>query len=396
MTKETLVLKKSTIIVLVIVFYFSSCYNTSVCSQALYCMQNPYDGTKDGSPAFTLLSPHNGSRWTSRPAFIYSFSGVLDHYEVWLNSTKLDSITNNTELPVYYRGYYNLTVNAIVDSISITQIVFFEYVAPISVNISYTTIYTNTRYHINSYRSPTPVYNANETIIFYAHTNERNDTLHLKIYYGNLFNDTSLVLLAEGSNYTWINSSCIKLIMKPPKVKFTWHMILFVTYSMFDNSAKNITFVFNRVVRFYSIIYASEYAHFLNTTVNGYVKCTFVIITGLLPIVNISIYLDNQLIKQFYYPNGSFFPQEYVSFMLDTTQYSNGNHHLDLYATELFNITKVYHYILSIYNAPINTHIPNTNDSPFKFSTVVLSLLVIALCSLSRSFNKMKTKVSKV
>ena len=331
---------------------------------------------------FQLISPQNGTKWENTPFFAYKVEGNIEQLIIWLNGTEYSSVENNTLLPIKYRGNYNLTVQIVVDSELTMLYVHFSYVAPISIKVKYNATFVNEHFHPTNYSLPMPVYLFNETVEFYAFSNEANDTLKISVLYGNYFEEKyPLRELIMGVNYTWINNTVMKLTIQPTEVNFTAHELLFVAQSSFDYTQENITFVFNRVWQCSIQIYPSEYQDFLDTPLQGYVSCRFMIYIWMIPAVNVSVFLDHQLVKQMYYPEGCFFPDSYFTVDIDTTQYANGDHLLEIYGRDLFNFTVYYSYHLTFAN-PTHTDI-DTTETPYPFALFPLVLLTLSFVALS-------------
>ncbi|MHA1684979.1 MAG: hypothetical protein ACTSYD_01090 [Candidatus Heimdallarchaeaceae archaeon] len=365
-------------LILVFCLIFVSFISIETTSIAL---NNQFIGNKDLSKAmfsqktsnFQILSPQNGTSWSSPPMFTYSVSGELEKLTLWLNGTQYSNMVNNTQLPVCYRGEYNLTVSALVDTRQFITYILFKYNPSINITIDYSAKFVNKHFKPVNYTDPMPVYSYNETVCFYAFSNEANQTLNLEIFYGDYFGENyPLEKLEKQANYTWINSTCLKIYIQPLSVNFTYHKLLFVTHSGFDSSNMNLTFVFNRVYTCSIKIYPSEYQDFLDTPLHGYISCRFMIYIEMIPATNISVYLDHHLIKEMYYPEGSYFPESYFSIEIDTTNYENGIHTLEIYGKDLFNFTVFYQYTLTFANP---THISDNLDTqsttfPYLFSII--------------------------
>lgn len=343
-----------------------------------------------GDELFEVLSPHNYTIWKEKPLFAYKAYGNVEELHVWLNQTEYPDISNNSLLPVTFRGCYNLTIEVIVSSVTIQTYIYFTYIPNIEVSIKYSALYVNNNTHPvagkdDRYDKPQPVYLYNETVTLYAHFNEENTTLKISILYGDYGGrDYPWRELIEGANYTWINSTDVKIIMQPVNQSIVFNRLIFLGTSMLDDSTCNITFVFNRVYGSSIYIYISQYEDLSN--LKGYVFLPFIILVGMIPAINISVYLDGQLIKEMYTPQGSFHPEGYFMVDIDTTAYNNGQHLLEIYGLDLFNFTFYTKYWLTFANPMSNAEPTNTNEviSPLSLATFLIVLLTLSVYSIKR------------
>ncbi|NPD88488.1 MAG: hypothetical protein HGN29_07180, partial [Asgard group archaeon] len=82
---------------------------------------------------FYFIIPENNSIYEEEPKLKYYISPASASVQFYINGTEYDNLINETELPIEYRGTYNLTGLAEYNDNKIVSTIFFSYFPLISI-----------------------------------------------------------------------------------------------------------------------------------------------------------------------------------------------------------------------------------------------------------------------
>ncbi len=170
---------------------------------------------------FQILSPENNKtyhiRYKKTPyenpqplKMVYYLSISEANVTFWLNGTILTNTGNYSDLPIIYRGYYNLTGVASFNGETIISTVTFLGLPPMEILFEYKELPFQ---DFPLYQ----VFSPNETVSVFITPREKNITLEISCYapiFG-VEEDLYPYFPITSSNYTWWNDTTILLQVEP-------------------------------------------------------------------------------------------------------------------------------------------------------------------------------------
>ena len=325
--------------------------------------------------SFYFINPENNTIYEEEPKLKYYISPVSASIQFYINGTEYNNLINETELPVEYRGTYNLTGLAEYNENKIVSTIFFSFFPLISMEIVHNASYeTNFVIPYGYNESFIPCYSLNEQITLFASFNERNSTLEIEIKY--FYSNEKYSLTNE--NFSWIDDLTVKIMIEPVSINSTMHRLLFKFTSTLPQTNFNKTFWFYRAV-LPLYIEPHFYENFISQPLSGIATGHFNVIYGISYLINISVYLDGTLILYEYDPEGIVDYLGYITVTIDTTKYEDGNHSLTIIVKDYFNITASETYILTFRNTLQPTN--NTTENPINLLYFILCLISLAVVS---------------
>ncbi len=363
-----LFLKRHFIISLIFfLFWMNSITDKTLASiqldQCDYTNQNTFD--------FRILSPTNSVIYEEKPIVQFYISPVNLSVIFLLNGTQLDNLKNNSKLPVYLRGKYNLTAVAYYnDNETIIQI-FFSFIPKLSVTVANNSSYINKYLFIQGYNDSIPCYTFNETIQLYVYLNERNSTLDVK------FNYTSSkdIYYLNENNFFWINESSFLLNIEPVAQNHTIHKLLFLITSSITHCLYKKTYYFYRDV-FPPIIRPDQYENFISQPHSGIAIGHFYVEGNIIDLINVSVYLNDVLIQSYTEKNMDNF-DGVLTIIIDTTKYKDGIYALTIFAEDFFHLSTKETYLLTFDNSVHTPPETNTGKVSIDFFIYTLGFVLI-------------------
>ena len=359
-------------IIFLIIFLIGFSINISYTRGLIFENYTKNSQTLNESSIFYFITPENKSILYEIPFLSYFLSNLSAQLEFYLNGSVLENNLNNTALNLKIRGNYNLTGSIQSNNDTVVESVFFGYFPIVSLDLSYDTIYYNDFIHPSDYSQPIPCYKHNETVFLQAIVNEKNITLDILISY----KVSSNLYELNSNNFTWVNETCFNLVIQPLEFNATTHKLIFNVTSSLLNGTNSIIFYFYRAIN-PPFVAPDQYENFVNTVHKGIVQGHFTVWRGISDLTNISVFLDSQLIQYYYNQNGIEDFPGYLTLVIDTTQYEDGEHELRIIVTDFFNLTTDMSYVLTFDNSKTPTD--GTPTMPVYLKVILISSSVIVV-----------------